>query len=192
MPSAFTPKDAKNVKATAATFPHSEYVDVPKSLTSLGIGEALVSVLDPKGVPTAVAAAQVLAPSSRMSSIDDAQYQRVLAASPLAPKYATAINRDSAHEILQRKLDQTAATAEEEPATAEAWQNEEDDFAWRRGGAAKSRRAATPRAIAPPRTSSRRPRQSAVERTVQTVARQATRTVTQQIVRGIFGMLKGR
>src|SRR5687768_7514027 len=54
---AFTPKDAKNVKATASTFPVSDHVNVAKSLTSLGIGEALVTVLDPKGVPTPVAAA---------------------------------------------------------------------------------------------------------------------------------------
>jgi DNA helicase HerA-like ATPase len=83
---AFTPKDAKNVKATASTFPPSEHVDVAKSLTTLGIGEALVTVLDPKGIPTIVASAQVLAPCSSMSSIDDAQYQRVLASSPIAQK----------------------------------------------------------------------------------------------------------
>ncbi|MFL5013969.1 helicase HerA-like domain-containing protein, partial [Rhizobium sp.] len=52
---AFTPKDAKNIKATASTFPISEHVDVAKSITTLGIGEALVTVLDPKGIPTAVA-----------------------------------------------------------------------------------------------------------------------------------------
>jgi len=100
---AFTPKDAKNIKATASTFPVSEHVDVVKTITTLGIGEALVTVLDPKGVPTPVAAAQVLAPCSFMGAIDDAQYARVMAASALATKYATPINRESAHEILQRK-----------------------------------------------------------------------------------------
>jgi DNA helicase HerA-like ATPase len=103
---AFTPKDAKNVKATASTFPESDHVDVTKSLTTLGIGEALVTVLDPKGVPTAVASTQISAPCSFMSSIDDAQYQRIMAASPLAPKYATAINRESAHEMLQKPRQQ--------------------------------------------------------------------------------------
>jgi DNA helicase HerA-like ATPase len=178
---AFTPKDAKNIKATASTFPESEFVDVPKALTTLGIGEALVTVLDPKGIPTVVAAAQILAPSSAMSAIDDAQFARVVAGSSMAQKYATPINRESAHEILQKKLEESA-TAEAEEAEAK---KESDDFAWRtqeRPGAAPRRRTAA----AP------RPRQSAVERTVQNVARQATRTVTQQIVRGIFGMLKGR
>ncbi|MEO8378836.1 MAG: helicase HerA-like domain-containing protein [Acidobacteriota bacterium] len=176
---AFTPKDAKDVKATASTFPESEFVDVPKSLTTLGIGEALVTVLNPKGVPTIVAAAQILAPSSSMSAIDDAQYGRTIAASQIARKYATAINRESAHEILQKKLEESAAAAAEE---AQAAKQESDD-AWR----TQSRAPAAPRRTAAPRA-----RQSAVERTMQNVARQATRTVTQQIVRGIFGMLKGR
>ncbi|HEV7243191.1 MAG TPA: helicase HerA-like domain-containing protein [Thermoanaerobaculia bacterium] len=171
---AFTPKDAKNVKATASTFPKSEYVNVVDSLTTLGIGEALVTVLDPKGIPTPVAPAQILAPSSWMSSVDDGQYTRTIAASPIAPKYATAINRESAHEILQKKLEASAA-AEPEPEPEPS-----DDFEWRQQPSRAPRRRAT------------RARSSAIERTVNTVARQATRTVTQQIVRGIFGMLRGR
>jgi DNA helicase HerA-like ATPase len=169
---AFTPKDAKNIKATASTFPKSAHVNVIESLTTLGIGEALVTVLDPKGIPTPVAAAQILAPSSAMTAVDDAQYARTIAASPIAGKYATPINRESAHEILQKKIEESATI--EEPLEA-------DDFEWRSEG----RRAA-------PRRRTSRPRTTAIERTVNTVARQATRTVTQQIVRGIFGMLKGR
>jgi DNA helicase HerA-like ATPase len=171
---AFTPKDAKNVKATASTFPVSEHVDVAKSLTTLGIGEALVTVLDPKGVPTAVASAQILAPSSSMSAIDDAQYQRVLAASPLAPKYSTPINRESAHEILQKKLDETA------PA-------EGDDFEWR-----KSARAA--KSPAPRRTtlstSRSRTSRSATERVLESAARGVAREVGRGIGRGLLGLLK--
>ena len=179
---AFTPKDAKNVKATASTFPVSEHVDVVKSLTTLGIGEALVTVLDPKGVPTPVAAGQVLAPCSSMGAIDDAQYARVMAASPLAPKYATPINRDSAHEILQRKL-QSSAQAEPEPEDDFGWKREADDFEWK-----KSR--------APRRTTSRRvssggrSRQTPVEAAINQVARTASREVTKSAVRGIAGILK--
>jgi DNA helicase HerA-like ATPase len=112
---AFTPKDAKNVKATASTFPESEHVDVAKSLTTLGIGEALVTVLDPKGIPTLVASAQILAPGSSMSTVDDAQYQRTIASSSIAAKYATTINRESAHEMLQKKLEASAAAEPEPP-----------------------------------------------------------------------------
>jgi DNA helicase HerA-like ATPase len=180
---AFTPKDAKNVKATASTFPVSEHVDVVKSLTTLGIGEALVTVLDPKGVPTLVATAQILAPSSLMTAIDDAQYRRVLASSPLAGKYATAVNRESAYEMLQKKLE-ASVEAEPDPEPAPPQGQENDDFAWRQPSAR--------RAPSPPRTSRRvsRPRQSAVERTVQTVARQATRSVVKEVTRGLIGMLK--
>jgi len=179
---AFTPKDAKNIKATASTFPESEFVDVPKALTTLGIGEALVTVLDPKGIPTVVAAAQILAPSSSMSAIDDAQYARTIAASQVGQKYATAINRESAHEILQKKLEENAAAeAEEAEAQKAEARRATEDSGWDSSPAPRRRTAAAPRK-----------RQSAVERTMQNVARQATRTVTQQIVRGIFGMLKGR
>jgi len=180
---AFTPKDAKNVKATASTFPASEHVDVVKSLTTLGIGEALVSVLDPKGIPTQVANVQILAPSSSMTAIDDAQYQRVLAASPIASKYATPFNRESAHEILQRKLEESAAAAPREDAGR---RDEGDDFEWRQTPARRK--------SAPARRSTRQPKsvieQALGSRMAQNVARQATRTVTQSIVRGIFGMLK--
>jgi DNA helicase HerA-like ATPase len=185
---AFTPKDAKNIKATASTFPISEHVDVAKSLTTLGIGEALVTVLDPKGVPTAVSTAQVLAPSSAMSSVEDAQYQRVLAGSPLTPKYSAAINRESAHEMLQRKLEASSQEKDEF-----GWKEEAGDFDWRQGR--RPSRSSRPRSAGSARPARRQ--KGAIEsaldsRIAQNVARQATRTVTQSIVRGIFGMLKGK
>ena len=186
---AFTPKDAKNIKATASTFPESEYVDVAKSLTTLGTGEALVTALNPKGIPTPVATAQILGPCSAMSAIDDAQYARVMASSVLAPKYATAINRESAHEILRRKLEETAARAEERDEFESKQEQQPEEFDWR--GRSTSRPARTRRSARP------RQEKSVVaevfeSRMAQNVARQATRTVTQSIVRGIFGMLKGR
>ncbi|MEA2464914.1 MAG: double-strand break repair helicase HerA and related ATPase [Acidobacteriota bacterium] len=171
---AYTPKDAKNVKATASTFPESDHVDVAKSLTTLGTGEALVTVLDPKGIPTAVASTQILAPCSFMSSIDDAQYQRIIATSPLAPKYAVAINRESAHEMLQKKLE-TAAAAE--PDDDFGWKQEADDFDWRGGRkpAARKRTAARPRA-----------RKSIAEKMVDTAAREVGRGVG----RGVLGLIR--
>jgi uncharacterized protein len=176
---AYTPKDAKNVKATASTFPESDHVDVQKSLTSLGIGEALVTVLDPKGIPTAVAVTQVLAPCSFMSSIDDAQYQRVIAASALAAKYATAVNRESAHEMLQKKMDRSAE-AEEEPEYLEAGGEEEEDFSWRKTKKAPARR----------RTSQARPRQSMAEKVVNRAVDRAAKEVVRGAQRGLMGVLK--
>ncbi len=178
---AFTPKDAKNIKATASTFPISEHVDVAKSLTTMGIGEALVTVLDPKGVPTPVATAKVLAPSSLMTSVDDAQYQRVIASSPLAPKYSTPINRESAHEILQKKLE--ASGGEEEERNDFGWKGEADDFDWRSSGAPRRTR----RAPAAPRRTGRQ-RKSVAEKMVDSAARE----VAKGIGRGLLGMLKGR
>ena len=173
---AFTPKDAKNIKATASTFPVSEHVDVVKSITTLGIGEALITVLDPKGVPTPVAAGQILAPCSNMSAIDDAQYARVLAGSPLAVKYSTPINRDSAHEMLQRKLEASAQQPEPEPV------QESDDFEWRSARRPSSRRVST--------GGRRSTRQTPMEAAVNQMARTASREVTKSAVRGIAGILK--
>ncbi|MGZ5493950.1 MAG: helicase HerA-like domain-containing protein, partial [Thermoanaerobaculia bacterium] len=166
---AFTPKDAKDVKATASTFPPSEFFAIDKALTSLGTGEALVSVLNPKGVPTPVAITQIVAPSSAMTALDESGYQQALSASALAPKYSTAIDRQSAHEILTKKIQAAANVPADE---------------------AEPQRAGT-------RTATPKPEKSAFEevmgsRMAQNVARQAARTVTQQVIRGIFGMLKGR
>jgi DNA helicase HerA-like ATPase len=178
---AFTPKDAKNLKATASTFPVSEHVDVAKSLTTLGIGEALVTALNPKGIPTAVAPVQILAPSSSMSAIDDAQYQRVLAASQLNAKYSTPINRESAHEILQARLAKSAEAAEQSDA------QQGDDFEWR-ASAPKARRRTTVS------TSGSRRTRSTTERVIESAARGVASEVGHQAVRaltrGILGMLK--
>ncbi|HKO54915.1 MAG TPA: helicase HerA-like domain-containing protein, partial [Thermoanaerobaculia bacterium] len=113
---AFTPKDAKNLKATASTFPISEHYAIDKTLTSMGIGEALVTVLDPRGIPTAVAVAQILPPSSSMTAIGDEDYAEVIGRSALASKYEHAIDRESAREILARKLASSVEQEEEAPA----------------------------------------------------------------------------
>ncbi|MEA2236758.1 MAG: double-strand break repair helicase HerA and related ATPase [Thermoanaerobaculia bacterium] len=169
---AFTPKDAKNLKATASTFPPNPYVDVQKTLTALGTGEALVSILNPKGVPTPVAPTQILAPSSAMGSIDDAGYREVISRSYIGPKYANAIDRESAHEILQRKL---AASAGDEAAATPA-----------REGRASTKTASSKGTFDDMMNS------PLAKTVIRTATSQAARTVTQQVIRGIFGMLKGR
>ncbi|MFI6298050.1 helicase HerA-like domain-containing protein [Nonomuraea sp. NPDC050790] len=100
---AFTPQDAKALKATVSTFPNSSY-DLEEVLTQLGIGEAVVTVLSEKGIPTPVAWTRIQAPRSRMAPADAAVVQGVIAASPLRPKYSQAIDRDSAYEILAAKV----------------------------------------------------------------------------------------
>lgn len=96
---AFTPDDAKALKATVSTFPHSDY-DLSKLLTELGTGEAVVTVLSEKGAPTPVAWTRIIAPQSLMAPSPDATIDAVVAASQLAPKYRDTVDRESAYEIL--------------------------------------------------------------------------------------------
>jgi DNA helicase HerA-like ATPase len=100
---AFTPADEKAIRATANTFPRTELYDVPKTLTSLGIGEALVTALSPRGVPTPVAATLIAPPASSMAPIPDAELLAAVARSPLHARYARPIDRESAHEMLRKR-----------------------------------------------------------------------------------------
>jgi len=100
---AFTPDDEKALRATANTFPRSDFYDIPKTLTSLGIGEAMVTVLSPRGTPTPVVATLVAPPSSLMTPIAAADLQARVAASPLHAEYAKSIDRESAREVLEAK-----------------------------------------------------------------------------------------
>jgi len=115
---AFTPDDAKALKATVQTFPTSGY-DLEKLLTSLGTGEAVVTVLSENGAPTPVAWTRMRAPLSLMAPSPDATIDGIIAKSPLAPKYSEAIDRESAYEMLNKKLaDAPAGTDDKTPAEA--------------------------------------------------------------------------
>ncbi|TLM71725.1 helicase HerA-like domain-containing protein [Pseudarthrobacter sp. NamB4] len=99
---AFTPEDAKALKATVSTFPLSDY-DLGETLTSAGIGEAVVTVLNEKGAPTPVAHTRLRAPESVMGPSDQTVVRSTVAASALLPKYGTAIDNPSAYEKLSGK-----------------------------------------------------------------------------------------
>ena len=101
---AFTPDDADALRKTARTFPMTEFYDVEKTLTSLGIGEALVTVLSPRGVPTPLAATRLLPPDSLMAPIAEADFAARVAASPLQRSTAPTVDRDSAHERITARL----------------------------------------------------------------------------------------
>ena len=111
---AFTPEDAKALKATVSTFPRSGY-DLGELLTTLGTGEAVVTVLSDRGAPTPVAWTRMRAPQSLMAPSPAAVVSQVVGSSPLAPRYAEAIDRESAYERLQARL-----AAAPEPAAAPA------------------------------------------------------------------------
>ncbi|RDK89337.1 hypothetical protein C8D94_1011223 [Marinirhabdus gelatinilytica] len=113
---AFTAKDRKAIKLTAENYPISEYYKTDEVLTSLGIGEALVSVLNEKGIPTPLAATMLRAPMSRMDVLSDEELKDLLDDSKLIPVYNEEIDRESAYELLNEKIE----TANKEEAKAKA------------------------------------------------------------------------
>ncbi|MBQ4805051.1 DUF853 family protein [Aquimarina sp. MMG015] len=113
---AFTAKDRKAIKLTAENYPISEYYDTKEVLTALGIGEALVSALDEKGRPTPLAATMLRAPMSRMDILSKSELDDLLKKSTLSDKYNEDIDRESAYEILNEKIEK--AEAEEAKAAA--------------------------------------------------------------------------
>jgi DNA helicase HerA-like ATPase len=107
---AHTPEDEDNLRKTVRTFPKTAHYDVGATLTSLGIGEAFVTVLGPKGVPTPLAATRLVPPDSMMDAVDEPTRAALVAGGSLAATYSQAIDRESAHEIITARL-QGAAEA---------------------------------------------------------------------------------
>ncbi len=101
---AFTAKDRKAIKLTAQNYPDTDYYDTAEVLTSLGIGEALVSALDEKGRPTPLAATMMRAPMSRMDILNKQELQALLDDSKLVLKYNDEVDRESAYEMLGDKI----------------------------------------------------------------------------------------
>jgi len=111
---AFTARDRKAIKLTAENYPESEYYDTKEVLTSLGIGEALISALDEKGRPTPLAATLLRAPMSRMDVLTGKELAAVVDSSKLVDKYNEVIDRESAYEILNKKIEKAESVARQE------------------------------------------------------------------------------
>ncbi|HIP48186.1 MAG TPA: DUF853 family protein [Lutibacter sp.] len=111
---AFTAKDRKAIKLAAQNYPDSEYYDTDKVLTELGIGEAFVSVLDRKGRPTPLAATMMRAPRSRMDVLSTKELKQLLNNSKISTKYNKEIDRESAYEILNKKIEKAHKESEKE------------------------------------------------------------------------------
>ena len=111
---AFTPDDAKALKAAASTYPKSDFYDVEELLTSMGIGEAAVTTLSDKGVPTPVVHTRLRAPASRIGPADDVE--GAAKGSPLYVKYGTRVEAESAREKLAARMEEATVEAEAEPA----------------------------------------------------------------------------
>ncbi|WP_335974408.1 helicase HerA-like domain-containing protein [Gaetbulibacter jejuensis] len=116
---AFTAKDRKAIKLTAQNYPDTEYYDTAEVLTSLGTGEALVSALNEKGRPTPLAATMMRAPMSRMDVLTDSELSNLLSNSKMVKKYNETIDRESAYEILNEKIERAEAEEAKEKARKE-------------------------------------------------------------------------
>jgi len=170
---AHTPNDAKELKATVNTYPTSEYDDLGEVITSLGIGEAVVTVMNERGAPTPVAWTLLRAPESRMSPADQSVMDAAVSTSPLNARYALALDRDSAHEMLARKLEAGAA---QEAADREAERPREQKISY-------------------PKKSSPVPQeQGSVVHDILTspVAKDLARTAVREILRGALGTARRR
>jgi len=108
---AFTPRDQKAVKTAAETFPPNPAFKVVDVITQLGVGEALVTTLQDGGIPLPVQRTFMAPPQCRIGTITAEERALVRSRSPVGSKYDTAVNRDSAHEILRRRAEAAAAAA---------------------------------------------------------------------------------
>jgi DNA helicase HerA-like ATPase len=112
---AFTEKDRKAIKKTAENYPISDFYKTAEVLTSLGIGQALITALNEKGIPTPLAATHLRAPMSRLGTLSAEESDQLIVKSSLASKYNEVIDRESAFEILAKKLATANEEAEETP-----------------------------------------------------------------------------
>jgi DNA helicase HerA-like ATPase len=169
---AATPNDAKALKATVNTYPTSAYNDLGKVILSLGIGEAIVTVMNERGAPTPVAWTRLRAPESLMAPADAAAMKGAVEASSLTSKYGQAIDRESAREKLAARLEAGAAQAREEPAP-----KMEERIGYprdHRGDRARKKQ------------SSRGSGDAVADIMSSPVARDLMRTAAREIVRGVF------
>ncbi len=207
---AFTPDDADALRKTARTFPMTTHYQVEETITSLGIGEALVTVLSPRGTPTPLAATRLLPPDSLMAALPDADLQARIASAPLRAKYGQTIDRQSAYEIITARIAsakqaavdaaaQQAMAAGVSPTSASGMntmtpaqqqreiQRQAREMAAAQRAAEKARAAAERQARADARQR---------DRMVQTGVREAGRVMTskagQDLLRGVFGTLFGK
>ncbi|MET1231895.1 MAG: helicase HerA-like domain-containing protein [Candidatus Limnocylindrales bacterium] len=200
---AFTPDDADALRKTARTFPMTDFYDVERQITALGTGEALITVLSPRGVPTPLAATRLGPPDSLMAALDPTLFAGLARGGPLAAKYATAIDRQSAHEMITARLASAKAAAAGGVGGAS-----EMTPAQRRAAEAAARRAATAQRQADARAKreqARAERERAraeaaakreAERTQREIIRAGTRVftsrTTQGIIRGVFDTFFGK
>jgi len=162
---AFTPNDVDALRKTVNTYPKSDFYEIDKVLTSLGTGQALVTVLNEKGIPTEVAATMLTPPKAIMGPMAAIDCEKLMQASNIFIKYQKAIDPVSAFEMLTDRINQKMAEDNEIKATQEEQKNAEQEHRSRAG-----------------------------EKTIveQVMGATITRQIGKEIVRGLFGMLTGK
>lgn len=168
---AFTPRDQKAVRAAAETFAPNPAVDVVETITTLGVGEALVSMLGDRAVPQPVDRALIAPPRCRMGVITDEERTQIRARSPVGGKYDQTVDRESAYEILKKQAEEAAVEAA-------------------RAAEQAAREQAVRAAGRPARRSSGR--QSTGEAFVKSTVRTMGNTIGREIMRGLLGSLTGK
>ncbi|MFK7808688.1 MAG: helicase HerA-like domain-containing protein, partial [Saprospiraceae bacterium] len=156
---AFTAKDRKAIKLTAQNYPITEYYDTEEVLTSMGIGEALITVLNEKGIPTPLAHTLLRAPQSRMDVLKPKEIKTIISNSALIHKYDEDIDRESAYEILGGKIEEAQEREEEE----------------------KKKKKTT--------TRKRKEKSTLEKVVNSTTTRQIGRTIARELTRGLLGVL---
>jgi len=162
---AFTPNDVDALKKTVNTYPKSDFYEIDKVLTSLGTGQALVTVLNEKGIPTEVSATMLTPPKSVMGPLTAADFERAVTGSQMYTKYKDPIDPESAYDILTKRINDQTAAAEQQKQEAEAQKQAEIENKPKPG------------------------EKSLVE---QVMGATITRQIGKEIVRGLFGMLTGK
>jgi len=169
---AFTPRDRKAVRAAAETFRANKTFDSFEAITELGVGEALVSTLQKKGVPSVVERTLIRPPASRLGPLKRSERQAVVRSSPVNGLYDESVDRKSAYEILKARADKAAeaeARAAEQAQPKRRRKQPEYDYAGN------------------PRPRRRRKTQSATERIIGSAVRRFATQVGRELVRGLLG-----
>jgi uncharacterized protein len=169
---AYTPRDQKAVRTAAETFVANPKLDVAEIISQLGVGEALVSTLQEKGVPMPVERALICPPRCRMGAVTPEERAQVRGRSPVGPKYDTRVNRESAYEILSRRT-ASAEASKAQPPEAPANQQPEGGGQW--GDLLWGTKR----------------RQGLVEAMAKQAARTVGSEVGRQILRGVLGSILG-
>ena len=185
---AFTPRDQKAVRTAAETFVPNPKLDVAEVISQMGVGEALVSTLADKGIPTPVERAMICPPRCRMGALTPEERAMVRGRSPVGLKYDTAVNRESAYELLSKKAEAAAAAQPTSaagrpgtpaPSTAPAPATSSGTGGGAFGGAISDMLFGTGR------------RQGMVEAMAKSAARTVGSQVGRQILRGVLGGILG-